>query len=317
VKRASLSLKGRAAAWHALPPVLRGVMWSALAGLLSIILNVLMRKLVVGSGALDPIVTAFWRYVFGALTVTPWLFTVGRAAWHASQPLNHVVRSMMQATGLAVWFYALPLIPIAETTALGFTAPLFITIGAALFLGEKVGVRRIGAVAIGFVGTLVIIRPGFATLSEGSLLMLATAPLFAASNLMAKAIASRDSITAIVGWQSTAVTVFLFIPALYFWQWPSLTQFLGLALGGILGTASQLCLSQSYKVADIAATQPISFLQLVWATMLGFLMFGDHPDLWTWVGAAVIFISNMYISHREVVRRGKADLTGAVPPAPQ
>ena len=109
-------------------------------------------------------------------------------------------------------------------------------------------------IVIGFVGTLIIIRPGFATLSEGSLLMLATAPLFAASNLMAKAIASRDSITAIVGWQSTAVTVFLFLPALYFWQWPSLGQFLLLALGGIIGTASQLCLSQSYRVADITAS---------------------------------------------------------------
>lgn len=303
--------------WHGLPAVLRGVMWSALSGLLFTVLNALMRKLVVGPDALDPIVTGFWRYGFGALTITPWLFTVGRAAWRATRPINHAVRSFIHASAFAVWFVALPLIPIAETTALGFTTPLFITIGAALFLGEKVGVRRIGAVVIGFVGTLVIIRPGFATLSEGSLLMLATAPMFAASNLMAKAIASRDSITAIVGWQSTAITLFLLVPALCFWQWPSLTQFLWLALGGVMGSMAHLCLSQSYKVADITATQPIGFLQLVWASALGFLMFGDHPDLWTWLGAAVIFVSNMYISHREVVRRGKPDLTGGVPPAPQ
>jgi drug/metabolite transporter (DMT)-like permease len=312
-----MSLKTAVAAWHALPAVLRGVLWAALSGLLFTILNAMMRRLVVGPDALPPMVTGFWRYGFGALAVTPWLLTVGRAAWHTSQPFNHVVRSFIHATGFAVWFYALPLIPIAETTALGFTTPLFITIGAALFLGEKVGIRRVGAVIIGFVGTLIIIRPGFVTLSEGSLLMLATAPLFAASNLMAKAIAGRDSITAIVGWQSAVITACLLAPALYSWQWPTLGQFMLLALGGVMGTTAHLCLSQSYRVADITATQPIGFLQLVWATMLGFLMFGDHPDLWTWIGAAVIFIANMYISHREVVRRGKPDLTGGVPPAPQ
>jgi drug/metabolite transporter (DMT)-like permease len=312
-----MTIEAAVASWHRLPAVLRGVMWAALAGLLSTILNVLMRKLVVGPGALDPMVTAFWRYVFAALTIAPWLATMGRGAWHVSRPMNYLVRSLLQAGGLAVWFYALPLIPIADTTALGFTVPLFITIGAALFLGEKVGLRRVSAVVIGFIGTLVIIRPGFATLSQGALLMLASAPLLAGANLMAKVIASRDSITAIVGWQSVAVTLFLLVPALWSWQWPSPDQFVLLALGGLIGNASQLCLSQSYKVADITATQPIGFLQLVWATALGFLMFGDHPDLWTWVGAAVIFIANMYISHREVMRRGKPDLTGGLPPVGQ
>jgi len=312
-----MSLETAVASWHRLPAVLRGVLWAALSGLLFTVLNALMRKLVVGPDHLHPLVVGFWRYSFGALAVTPVLLRVGRAAFRATRPLNHAVRSFIHASAFAIWFIALPLIPIAETTALSFTAPLFITIGAALFLGEKVGIRRVTAVIIGFVGTLIIIRPGFAELSLGSILMLSTAPLFAASNLMAKAIASRDPITAIVGWQSIAISSCLFVPALFFWQWPSLEQFFWLVLGGAMGTSAHLCLSQSYKVADITALQPIGFLQLVWATMLGFLMFGDHPDLWTWIGAAVIFISNTYISHREVVRRGKADLTGVVPPAPQ
>ncbi len=317
MKRAALWLQGSVAAWHGQPAILRGVLWAVLAGLFSTILNAMLRWFVVGPEALHPMVIAFWRYAFSALAIAPWLVAVGRAAWRTSRPANHVVRSMTHAAGFVVWFIALPLIPIAETTALGFTTPLFITVGAALFLGEKVGIRRILAVAIGFVGTLVIIRPGIATLSEGSLLMLATAPIFAVSNLMAKAIASHDPITAIVGWQSALITLFLLGPALYFWQTPSLGQFLLLGLGGAMGAASHLCLSQSYKVADITAVQPIGFLQLVWATVLGFAMFGDHPDLWTWIGAAVIFVANLYISHREVVRRGKPDLTGAVPPAPQ
>jgi drug/metabolite transporter (DMT)-like permease len=312
-----MSLETAVASWHRLPATLRGVLWAALSGLLFTVLNALMRKLVVGPDHLHPLVVGFWRYGFGALAVTPVLLRVGRAAFRATRPLNHAVRSFIHASAFAIWFIALPLIPIAETTALSFTAPLFITIGAALFLGEKVGIRRVGAVIIGFLGTLIIIRPGFAELSLGSILMLSTAPLFAASNLMAKAIASRDPITAIVGWQSIVISSCLFVPALFFWQWPSWTQFSWLVLGGMMGTAAHLCLSQSYKVADITALQPIGFLQLVWATILGFLMFGDHPDLWTWIGAAVIFVSNTYISHREVVRRGKADLTGAVPPAPQ
>jgi len=299
------------ARWQALPPTLRGILWAALAGILSSILNVLMKDVTLD---LHPFVVCFWRYVFGTLALLPFIMRGGVGVLRVSKPGSHLIRSLIHTAGLGLWFFALPLIPIAETTALGFTTPLFITLGAVLLLQEKVGIRRLIAVGFGFVGMLIILRPGLVEISQGSILMLISAPLFAGSNLMAKLAARDDSITAIVTWQSLLITLFCLPAAIMVWQLPSLTQFLWLLLGGALGTATHLALSQSYKVADISAVQPIGFLTLVWATLLGYAIFGDKPDLWTWIGAAVIFAANTYISHRELVRRGRADLSGDTPP---
>jgi len=302
------ALKAR---WQALPATLRGILWAALAGILFTVLNVLMRDVTL---ELHPFVVGFWRYLFGTLAVLPMILGAGMGSLRVESPASHLIRSLIHTVGLGLWFYALPMIPIAETTALGFTTPLFITLGAVFLLHEKVGMRRLMAVAIGFVGMLIILRPGLAEISQGSILMLVSAPLFAISNLMAKMAARNDSITAIVTWQSLLISFFCLPTALLVWEWPSLTQFLWLVIGGALGTAGHLALSQSYKVADIAAVQPIGFLTLVWATLLGYAIFGDKPDLWTWIGAAVIFAANTYISHRELVRRGRADLSGDTPP---
>lgn len=299
------------ARWQALPPTLRGILWAALAGILFTVLNVLMRDVTL---EMHPFVVGFWRYLFGTLAVLPMIMGAGIGSLRVGSPGNHLVRSLVHTGGLGLWFYALPLIPIAETTALGFTTPLFITLGAIFVLQEKVGMRRLLAVGFGFIGMLIILRPGLAEISQGSILMLISAPLFAVSNLMAKLAARNDSITAIVTWQSLLISLFCLPAALLVWEWPSLTQFLWLFLGGVLGTAGHLALSQSYKVADIAAVQPIGFLTLVWATLLGYAIFGDKPDVWTWIGAAVIFAANTYISHRELVKRGRADLSGDTPP---
>lgn len=297
--------------WASLPPTVRGIIWAAIAGILFSLLNVVMRSVTLD---LHPFVVAFWRYLFGTLALLPLILRSGLLTLRVTRPLNHLIRSLIHSGALGLWFFALPLIPIAETTALGFTTPLFITIGAALFLGEKVGIRRAAAVAVGFLGMLIILRPGVTEMSLGSILMLASAPLFAITSLMAKFVARSDSITAIVTWQSLLISLFLLPLALMEWSLPTGMQFLWLVIGGILGTAGHLALSQSYKVADITAVQPIGFLTLVWATLLGYLMFSDEPDLWTWVGAAVIFAANTYISHRELVRRGRSDLSGDTPP---
>lgn len=300
------------ARWERVPRSLRGILWAALAGLILTVLNSVVRGITL---QMHPLAVSFWRYLFGAVAMLPLILPAGLTAFRTRRPSNHLVRNVVHTSGLMIWYFALPLIPIAETTALGFTTPLFITIGAVFFLGEKVGIRRWMAVAFGFVGMLIILRPGFASLSTGSLLMLASAPLFAVSNLMAKAVASIDSITSVVAWQTTLITLLCLPVALLHWSWPDPWQFVLLALSGVLGTLGNLALSQSYRDADITAVQPVGFLTLVWATMIGYAMFGDRPDLWTWAGAAVIFGANTYISHREAVRRGRSDLSGDAPPS--
>ncbi|MCZ6511055.1 MAG: DMT family transporter, partial [Alphaproteobacteria bacterium] len=200
---------------------------------------------------------------------------------------------------VSLWFFAMARIPIAEVTALGFTAPIFTTIGAALFLGEKMKMRRIGAVLIGFGGTLIILRPGFEAISIGAVAQVAAAPVFAGSFLIAKKLTETQSSISIVAYLSVVVTVVLLPLAVLNWRTPTLTELGFLFLVAVLATAGHVSLTQAFRSAEITVTQPAQFLQLVWATVLGLLVFGEQPVLWTWVGGAVIVASATYIFHRE------------------
>jgi drug/metabolite transporter (DMT)-like permease len=209
----------------------------------------------------------------------------------------------LHGIGVTLWFFAMARIPIAEVTALGFTAPIFTTIGAALFLGEKLHLRRIGAVLVGFGGTLIILRPGFEAISIGALAQITAAPVFAGSFLIAKKLTETQSSTSIVAFLSIIVTLVLLPPALLVWRTPTLTELGMLFLVASLATAGHVTLTQAFRSADITVTQPAQFLQLVWAAILGLLVFGEQPELWTIVGGAVIVASATYIAHRET--RGK------------
>ena len=205
----------------------------------------------------------------------------------------------MHGIGVMLWFYAMARIPIAEVTALGFTAPIFTTIGAALFLGERIRARRVGAVLLGFAGTLVILRPGIEIIDPGAAAMMLAAPLFAASLLISKKLTRSESNSAIVAHMAVFVTLVLLPPALWVWRPPTWEELALLLLTAVLATAGHFTMTQAFRSADITVTQPASFLQLLWATLLGFYVFGETPDLWTWVGAGVIVVSASYIAHRE------------------
>ena len=200
-------------------------------------------------------------------------------------------------------FYAMAHIPIAEVTALGFTAPIFTTIGAALFLGERVRARRIGAVLVGFAGAMIILRPGIAAIDPGAIAQLIAAPLFAASFILAKKLTETDSSGVIVGVLTVIVTLMLLGPAMLVWRTPTLGELGWLFATASFATAGHLTLTQAFRSAEITVTQPVAFLQLVWATLLGFYVFGEQPDKFTWIGAAVIVSSATYIAHREIRNR--------------
>ncbi len=206
---------------------------------------------------------------------------------------------------MMLWFVALPLTTLAEITALGFTGPIFVTIGAALFLSEKVRLRRWIAVIVGFIGAMIIIRPGFGDIHLGVICILISTPIFSASNLISKALARTDSATTIVIWQNIVIVICAFPVALWFWQTPTLVDIFWFLLAGAAGTLGHICQQRGYQLADITLLQPIGFLSLIWNTMLGYFLFFQKPDVWTFVGAAVIFASALYISHREAVRRAQ------------
>jgi drug/metabolite transporter (DMT)-like permease len=296
------------ARWAAMPANLRGILWVLLSGLLFTGLNV---ATVYPAKHTEPLIMPFLRYAFG-LAVLMAIIPMYRRTypWPTAKPVQHFMRAGFHSAGMFLWFFALPLITLADITALGFTGPIFITIGAALFLKEDVRLRRWIAVFVGFAGAMIIIRPGFHELSYGALAALLSTPLFAVSNLWAKSLAKHDSADTIVLWQNIYIPIWALPVAIYFWHTPSLTDGLWLLLAGLLGTLGHLAMQRGYQIAEITALQPIGFLTLIWNAVVGFFLFSQRPDVWTFVGAVVIFSSAMYISHREAVRKAKARSPG-------
>jgi drug/metabolite transporter (DMT)-like permease len=296
------------ARWLALPPNLRGILWVAFSGVLFAALNVFT---LIPAQHLNPYVMAFLRYFFGALFLVPIVIRLGlyRSLHTRRMPL-HISRGAIHTAGMMLWFVALPLTTLAEITALGFTGPIFVTIGAALFLAEKVRFRRWMAVIIGFIGAMIIIRPGFGDIHLGVICILISTPIFSASNLISKALARTDSSTTIVIWQNIVIVICAFPVAIWFWQTPGWIDIGWFLLAGASGTLGHICQQRGYQLAEITLLQPIGFLSLIWNTMLGYFLFFQKPDVWTFVGAAVIFASALYISHREAVRRSQIKTAG-------
>ena len=291
------------ARWSALPLNLRGILWVGLSGLLFALLNVFT---LIPAQHLNSYVMAFLRYCAGTLILLPLIMRIGlHRSLHSNRRSLHVARGVIHACGMFLWFAALPLTSLAEITALGFTGPIFVTIGAALFLREDVRLRRWAAVLVGFGGAMIIIRPGFAEIGIGAICVLISTPIFSASNLMSKALARTDGAETIVIWQHLVIVLCAAPVALWFWQWPVWTDILWFVAAGLCGTAGHICQQRGYQIADITLLQPIGFLSLLWNTLLGFFLFSQQPDIWTFVGAAVIFSSALYISHREAVRRAQ------------
>lgn len=304
-------MSGLVARWLALPPNLRGILWVALSGILFALLNVFT---LIPAHHLNSYVMAFLRYFFGALFLLPIVFRLGiYPSLHTNRLGLHISRGAIHTAGMMLWFVALPLTTLAEITALGFTGPIFVTIGAALFLHEDVRLRRWIAVLVGFAGAMIIIRPGFGAIHLGVICILVSTPIFSASNLISKALARTDSANTIVIWQNIVIVICAAPFAVWFWQTPSGVDVLWFIAAGLAGTLGHLCQQRGYQLADITLLQPIGFLSLIYNTLLGYFLFFQKPDVWTFVGAAVIFSSALYISHREAVRRAKIKSTPSQP----
>ena len=280
-----------------LDPVLRGLLWSGLAGLTFAMLNALMRGLAL---QLDAFQTQFLRYLFGLLVMLPLVLRAGIAAWRPRNIGGQFARGAVHSFGLALWFMAIPHITLADTTAIGFTGPIFIMIGAALVFGEKMRWERWLAALIGFAGVLIVVTPKLSGTGGGySLLMLATAPVFAASFLITKGLTRYEKPAVIVLWQTITVTAISFPLALLAWQAPTPAQWLAFLACGILGSAGHYFLTRSFSIADISATQSVKFLDLDWASLLGWMIFADRPSQSTLIGGVVICASTIWIARRE------------------
>jgi drug/metabolite transporter (DMT)-like permease len=281
-------------------PTVRGMLWMAASGLLFIFLNTIMKRL---SHDLDPWLVGFLRYFLGALVMVGAALPGGLAMLWPKAPGLQLVRGMFHTGGMMLWFAALPFVTLAELTAIGFSGPIFICIGAVLFLSERMTGARWTAVLVGFAGVLLVVKPGqaegFAGISPGMLLMLASAPVFAGSYLVAKALTRHDRSDVVVLWQHLWVSILLAPFALAFWSPPSAVQWAFLVACGFLGAGGHYCMVRAFRVADISATQSVKFLELVWAAILGWIVFGTAPAGATVAGGIVILASTLLLARHE------------------
>lgn len=242
----------------------------------------------------------FFRNALALLLLTPWIVRRGPGVLHTRRLGLYTLRSALNVVGMLAGFTALTLIPLAEATALGFSAPLFATLGAALVLGETIRARRITALAVGFVGMIVILRPGLEPLSLGSALALLNAFLLAMTALVVKKLTATERPEAIVVWMVLLQTPLSLLPALAVWEWPNLATWFWLWCLAGAGTLGHICWTRACALAEITQLQPMEFIKLPLAALFAYLVFAEQPTLWTWLGGGIIFASTAYITHREV-----------------
>lgn len=282
---------------HRLPAVWRGMLWMVASGIVFSFLNSVLRWL---SMNLDVYQTQFLRYSLGIAVMLPFLFRAGWRAYIPQDIKGQFWRGAVHTLALIVWFTALPHVTMADLTAISFTGPIFIMIGAAWFLGEKMRLDRWIAALVGFSGVVVVVAPH---LQGGgglyTLLMLASAPMFAVSFLITKTLTRSERSSVIVLWQSIAIALFSLPMGLLNWSNPTWYQWLGFLLSGVLGSVGHYMVARGIRVTDVSATQSLRFLDLIWASLVGWLVFADIPSKTTVLGAIVILCSTIWIARRE------------------
>jgi drug/metabolite transporter (DMT)-like permease len=283
-----------------LSPVAQAILWTIAAGLAFTALNAVVRELTLQVPALQ---AQFLRYLFGLLVLLPLVAWHGPSRYRPQAMGGQFVRGALHTAGLCLWFVALPRIPLADTTAIGFTTPLFIMVGAWLFFREPMRWERWLATVLGFAGVLVVVGPRVDWSGQGPglyhLVMLASAPVFAASFLVTKALTRYESTGTIVLWQCLTITLMSAPMAWSVWQPVSVSQLLGFLVCGLLGSLGHYCLTRGIREADLSATQTPKFLELVWAGLLGWAMFSEVPSASTLAGGLVISAATLWLARRE------------------
>lgn len=285
-----------------------GIFWMLMTTFLFLGVTGVVRYLGPGIPAAE---AAFIRYAVGLVLVSPALIAVVRKPPSRKTLGLFAARGLFHGFGVILWFFAMARIPIAEVTAIGYLAPILITIGAAIFFGERLHLRRIGAVLAAFVGAFIILRPGFQELSIGQLAQVASVPLFAASYLLTKRLTDDADPAAIVAMLSLFCTVTLLPVALMQWRQPTWEEVGFLSIVAVLATAGHYTMTLAIRAAPLTVTQPVGFLQLVWAALLGMIAFGEPLDPYIFVGGGIVVAAATFISHREAVVARKA----TTPPA--
>jgi drug/metabolite transporter (DMT)-like permease len=267
-----------------------------IGGFCAVMMNVLIRF---AAYRLHPFEVTFFRCLFSLFVMLPFIIRSGPSILATPKIGFYTLRAVVGLISMLSWFYGITIVPLATATAVNFTAPLFATMAAALVLHEDVRLRRWAAVVIGFIGVLVIMRPGRESLDAMLLLILLSAASSAMNNITVKYLVRTERPNTIVALFSVYLTPLSLIPALFVWEWSDLKSLAALIGLGIIGTLAHLSVARAYLAADASACAPYEFVRLPYAALIGYLLFGEVSDGWTWFGAAIIAGAAIYVAHRE------------------
>lgn len=269
----------------------------------------------VATAELHPFEVVFFRNLFSLMFLLPWALRGAMPPLRAGRLGLYLTRSVTTLVAMIAWFYSVAHLPLPTATAVSFTTPLFTAIGAALFLGEVVQVRRWAAVAAGFAGVLIVLRPGLVPVDAGTAILMVHCIAAATSVLQMRALAKVDGTRVVVTYLTLFVTPMALLPALTVWVWPS-WEMLGflVLLGGVL-TVSQLAMTRAFSLAEASAMMPYDYARLPLTALVAWVAFGEMMDVWGWVGATVIAGSALYTAHRDAAQRRPPPAAGPLPSA--
>lgn len=273
-----------------------GIFWMVITTILFVAVTASVRFL---DGEVPAPQAAFMRYLIGTLLLTPALISLIKVKPNKSLMKKFLLRGVVHSIGVTLWFYAMSVMPVAEVTAIGFLTYIFVSIGACLFLNEKLHKHRLTAIVISFIGALIILRPGFKEIGNGQIGMLIATIVFTLSYLIAKIVSKERSSAEIVAMLSLFTTIFLIPTAIYSWEPLSIKALVVLTFTAVIATLGHITMTKAIKSAPMVVTQPILFLQLVWASMVGLFIFDENFDPFVILGGTVIMICVCYVSYRE------------------
>ena len=284
---------------------LRGIGFMVLACVFFGVMHVGVRHV---TQSIHPFEAAFFRNVFGLLVLAPSFITHGWRPLRTRRFGLHCVRAALNVVAMLSFFYALSITPVVLVQALAFTSPLFTAVLAVLILGERIRARRITAIAVGFAGTLLIIRPGVQPIELGPVLVLVSSAVWGYVVILIKSLSRTDSAVTITAYMVLLMSPMTLVCALFVWTWPSAGELAVLAAIGISGTLAQMCMTQSLRLTETTVVLPFDFTKLVWSALFAWLLFGELIDSWTLLGSLVIFSGGLYVAYRErqLTRQGRA-----------
>ena len=269
--------------------------------IISIIFGTLMGTFIkLAQEELNVFTTGFLRFFFGFLIITPYILKTKFEVFSTKNLKIHILRSALNLPAMLLGFAALAMLPLEKMTAIHFIVPIIVTILAVIFLKEKIYLYRSIALVMGFLGMLIILRPGIIDISIGIYMALISSLIWSVVIILTKKVSKDDSAITILSHQYVYMSLFSFPLVIYFWDQPSLKTIIFIICAAMSGTILHIALNHAYKLVDVTMTQPYSFLGLVVSSIIGYFVFSDKPDFYTWLGASVIFCGVLLISYREL-----------------